>query len=170
MSMLSIIVAASENNVIGIHNRLPWHLPIDMRYFRQTTIGKPIVMGRKSFDELGRALPGRPNIVITRQPDFKRDDLIIVSSLEDGIEKAKTFNTEEIFVTGGGEIFKLALPIVDRVYITRVHADDVKGDTFFPEFTPEKEPEVWKSIKNEYHEKDEKHQYALTFQVWERIK
>jgi dihydrofolate reductase len=166
--MLSIIVAASENNVIGIHNHLPWHLPVDMRYFKSSTIGKPIVMGRKSFDELGRVLPGRPNIVITRQKDFVREGLIVVSSLEAGIEKAKTFNTEEIFVTGGGEIFKLALDIVDRVYITRVHAT-VHGDTYFPEFKPEEKPEEWKLIKNERHEKDEKHEYALTFQVWERI-
>ncbi|SEW26009.1 dihydrofolate reductase [Chitinophaga sp. YR573] len=166
--MLSIIVAASENNVIGIHNHLPWHLPVDMRYFKSTTIGKPIVMGRKSFDELGRVLPGRPNIVITRQKDFHSEGLIVVSSLEAGIEKAKTFGTEEIFVTGGGEIFKLALDIVDRVYITRVHAT-VHGDTYFPEFKPEEKPEEWKLIKNERHEKDEKHEYALTFQVWERI-
>jgi dihydrofolate reductase len=166
--MLSIIVAASENNVIGIHNHLPWHLPVDMRYFKTTTIGKPIVMGRKSFDELGRVLPGRPNIVITRQKDFHSEGLIVVSSLEEGIEKAKTFGTEEIFVTGGGEIFKLALNIVDRVYITRVHAT-VHGDTYFPEFKPEEKPEEWKLIKNERHEKDEKHEYALTFQVWERI-
>jgi dihydrofolate reductase len=166
--MLSIIVAASENNVIGIHNHLPWHLPVDMRYFKSTTIGKPIVMGRKSFDELGRALPGRPNIVITRQKDFAREGVIVVSSLEEGIEKAKTFNTEEIFVTGGGEIFKLALDIIDRVYITRVHAT-VQGDTYFPDFKPEEKPEVWKLIKDERHEKDEKHEYALNFQVWERI-
>jgi dihydrofolate reductase len=164
--MLSIIVAASENNVIGINNHLPWHLPVDMKYFRDTTIGKPIVMGRKSFDELGRPLPGRPNIVITRQADFKREGLFIVSSLEEGIEKAKTFGTEEIFITGGGEIFKQALPIVDRLYMTRVHANDVVGDTYFPEFNPE----GWTLIKNERHEKDEKHAYALTFQVWERNK
>ncbi|SFE05648.1 dihydrofolate reductase [Chitinophaga sp. CF118] len=169
--MLSIIVAASENNVIGIHNHLPWHLPVDMRYFKQTTIGKPIIMGRKSFDELGRVLPGRPNIVISRQPDFKREGLTVVPSLEAGIEEAKKYNTEEIFVTGGGEIFKIALPIVDRVYITRVHDDKVVvGDTYFPDFEPEDKPDEWELIKNERHEKDEKHQYALTFQVWERKK
>ena len=161
--MLSIIVAASENNVIGIHNHLPWHLPVDMKYFKDTTMGKPIVMGRKSFEELGRVLPGRPNIMITRQADFKKEGLIVVPSLEAGIEKAKTFNTEEIFITGGGEIFKIALPMVDRVYITRVHAT-VEGDTYFPAFNTE----GWKLIKNERHEKDEKHAYALTFEVWER--
>jgi dihydrofolate reductase len=162
---LSIIVAASENNVIGINNHLPWHLPVDMKYFKDTTMGKPIVMGRKSFEELGRVLPGRPNIMITRQPEYAAEGLYIVPSLEAGIEKAKTFGTEEIFITGGGEIFKIALPIVDRLYLTRVHAE-VTGDTYFPEF----DPTGWKLVKNERHEKDEKHQYALTFQVWEREK
>ncbi|UPK71844.1 dihydrofolate reductase [Chitinophaga filiformis] len=162
---LSIIVAASENNVIGINNHLPWHLPIDMKYFKDTTMGKPIVMGRKSFEELGRVLPGRPNIMITRQADYKAEGLYVVPSLEAGIEKAKTFGTEEIFITGGGEIFKMALPIIDRLYLTRVHAE-VSGDTYFPEF----DPRGWKLVKNERHEKDEKHAHALTFQVWEREK
>lgn len=162
---LSIIVAASENNVIGINNHLPWHLPVDMKYFKDTTMGKPIVMGRKSFEELGRVLPGRPNIMITRQKDYNAEGLYIVPSLEAGIEKAKTFGTEEIFITGGGEIFKMALPIIDRLYLTRVHAE-VTGDTYFPEF----DPRGWKLVKNERHEKDEKHAYALTFQVWEREK
>ncbi len=162
---LSIIVAASENNVIGINNHLPWHLPVDMKYFKDTTMGKPIVMGRKSFEELGRVLPGRPNIMITRQPEYAAEGLYVVPSLEAGIEKAKTFGTEEIFITGGGEIFKMALAIVDRLYLTRVHAE-VNGDTYFPEF----DPTGWKLIKNERHEKDEKHAYALTFQVWEREK
>lgn len=162
---LSIIVAASENNVIGINNHLPWHLPVDMKYFKDMTMGKPIVMGRKSFEELGRVLPGRPNIMITRQKDYTAEGLYAVPSLEAGIEKAKTFGTEEIFITGGGEIFKMALPIIDRLYLTRVHAE-VTGDTYFPEF----DPRGWKLVKNERHEKDEKHAYALTFQVWEREK
>ncbi|SDG06331.1 dihydrofolate reductase [Chitinophaga filiformis] len=162
---LSIIVAASENNVIGINNHLPWHLPVDMKYFKDTTMGKPIVMGRKSFEELGRVLPGRPNIMITRQQGYTAEGLYVVPSLEAGIEKAKTFGTEEIFITGGGEIFKMALPIIDRLYLTRVHAE-VTGDTYFPEF----DPRGWKLVKNERHEKDEKHAYALTFQVWEREK
>jgi len=162
---LSIIVAASENNVIGVNNHLPWHLPVDMKYFKDMTMGKPIVMGRKSFEELGRVLPGRPNIMITRQSDYTAEGLYVVPSLEAGIEKAKTFGTEEIFITGGGEIFKMALPIIDRLYLTRVHAE-VSGDTYFPEF----DPRGWKLVKNERHEKDEKHAYALTFQVWEREK
>jgi dihydrofolate reductase len=162
---LSIIVAASENNVIGVNNHLPWHLPVDMKYFKDTTMGKPIVMGRKSFEELGRVLPGRPNIMITRQPEYAAEGLYVVPSLEAGIEKAKTFGTEEIFITGGGEIFKIALPIIDRLYLTRVHAE-VSGDTYFPEF----DPTGWKLVKNDRHEKDEKHAYALTFQVWEREK
>jgi dihydrofolate reductase len=162
---ISIIVAASENHVIGINNHLPWHLPVDMKYFKDTTIGKPIVMGRRSFDELGRVLPKRPNIVITRQEKFVHEGLIVVDSLEAGLEKAKTFGTEEIFVTGGGQIFKEALDkdIIDRVYLTRVHAT-VQGDTYFPPF----DGKGWKLVKDEFHDKDEKHAHSLTFQVWER--
>lgn len=163
--MLSIIVAASENNVIGINNHLPWHLPVDMKYFKDTTMGKPIVMGRKSFEELGKVLPGRPNIMITRQESYSAPNLYIVPSLEAGIEKAKTFGTEEIFITGGGEIFKMAIKIVDRLYLTRVHAE-VSGDTYFPEF----DENEWDLVKNERHEIDERHKYALTFQVWDRKK
>lgn len=163
--MLSIIVAASENNVIGINNHLPWHLPVDMKYFKDTTMGKPIVMGRKSFEELGKVLPGRPNIMITRQENYSAPNLYIVPSLEAGIEKAKTFGTEEIFITGGGEIFKIAIKIVDRLYLTRVHAT-VEGDTYFPEF----DEREWDLVKNDRHEIDEKHKYALTFQVWDRKK
>lgn len=126
-------------------------------------MGKPIVMGRKSFEELGKVLPGRPNIMITRQPEYTAPGLYIVPSLEAGIEKAKTFGTEEIFITGGGEIFKMALPIIDRLYLTRVHAI-VEGDTYFPEF----DPRGWKLVKNDRHEIDAKHAHAMTFQVWER--
>lgn len=162
--MISIIVAASENNVIGIHNHLPWHLPVDMKYFKDTTMGKPIVMGRKSFEELGKVLPGRPNIMITRQEDYTRPGLTVVPSLEAGIEKAKTFGTEEIFITGGGEIFKMAIEkgVVDRLYVTRVHAT-VEGDTYFPDF----DRTQWEKVKSEDYEKDEKHQYSMTFEVWE---
>ncbi|WP_343688120.1 dihydrofolate reductase [Chitinophaga sp.] len=162
--MVSIIVAASENNVIGIHNHLPWHLPVDMKYFKDTTMGKPIVMGRKSFEELGKVLPGRPNIMITRQEGYTRPGLIVVPSLEAGIEKAKTFGTDELFVTGGGEIFKMAIEkeIIDRIYLTRVHAE-VEGDTYFPDFDQSK----WVKVKDELYEKDERHQYSMSFQVWE---
>lgn len=162
--MVSIIVAASENNVIGIHNHLPWHLPVDMKYFKDTTMGKPIVMGRKSFEELGKVLPGRPNIMITRQEGYTSPGLIVVPSLEAGIEKAKTFGTDELFVTGGGEIFKMAIEkeIIDRIYLTRVHAE-VEGDTFFPAFDQSK----WVKVKDELYEKDERHKYSMSFQVWE---
>lgn len=161
--MLSIIVAAAENNVIGINNQLPWHLPADLKYFKQTTMGKPIIMGRKTFEEVGRLLPGRPNIMITRQANYIHEGLYIVPSLDAAIEKAKSFNADEIFITGGGEIFKQALPVVDRVYITRVHAT-VDGDAYFPEFNTT----GWQLVKNDRHEKDEKHHYAFTFEVWER--
>src|SRR4051812_14280340 len=110
---ISIIVAASENNVIGINNMLPWRIPTDLKYFKSTTLGKPIVMGRKTFESLGKALPGRPNIVITRQTDFQPEGTYVVSSIEEGIEKAKTFEGDELFITGGSQIFEQAWPLIE---------------------------------------------------------
>lgn len=162
--LVSVIVAASENNVIGRENQLPWHLPADLKYFKQTTMGKPVIMGRKTFESVGRPLPGRPNIVITRQPDYSREGIIVTASLEAALEAARTFNTGEVFVTGGSEIFKQALPLlVQRVYLTRVHAD-VEGDAYFPVLSPEQ----WKLVSSDAHPADEKHAYAFTFEVWER--
>lgn len=162
--LISIIVAASENNVIGRDNQLPWHLPADLKYFKQTTIGKPIIMGRKTFESVGRPLPGRPNIVITRQADYSREGIIVTGSLQAALEAARTFDTPEVFITGGSEIFTQALPLlVQRVYLTRVHAD-VEGDSFFPELAQEQ----WKLVSSHPHSADEKHAYAYAFEVWER--
>lgn len=160
---ISIIVAAAENNVIGLHNKLPWHLPADLKYFKQTTMGKPIIMGRKTFEEVGRVLAGRPNIMITRQPNFRHEGLHVVSSIEAAIEKASTFGADEVFITGGGEIFRQAWPLVNRMYITRVHGNP-EGDAFFPAF----DAAQWTLVSSRRHEKDEKHAYAFTFEVWER--
>ncbi|GAA0543071.1 type 3 dihydrofolate reductase [Chitinophaga japonensis] len=164
--IVSIIVAASENNVIGRDNQLPWHLPADLKYFKQTTLGKPIIMGRKTFESLGKPLPGRPNIVVTRQPGYARDGIIVTPSLRAAITAAGTFGTEEIFVTGGAEIFKQAIPLlVQRIYLTRIHAV-VEGDTFFPVF----DKVQWELVSSEEHPADEKHEYAFTFEVYERKK
>jgi dihydrofolate reductase len=163
--IVSVIVAASENNVIGRDNQLPWHLPVDLKYFKQTTMGKPIIMGRKTFESVGRPLPGRPNIVITRQADYSREGLIVTASIQEALEAAKAFNTDEVFITGGSEIIAQALPsLVQRVYLTRVHAD-VEGDAFFPVIAKEH----WKLVSSKPHPADEKHAYALTFEVWEKV-
>ena len=165
----SLIVAAAENNVIGRKNDLPWHLPDDLRFYRQKTLGHPIIMGRRNHEAIGRVLPDRANIVITRQPDYTAEGCITVHSLAEGIEKAKAIaaadGLAEIFVIGGGEIFTLALPLADRIYLTRVHAE-VEGDAFFPEFSEAE----WKLVEEKRHEADDKHQYAFTFQTWERQK
>lgn len=163
--IVSVIVAASENNVIGRDNQLPWHLPADLKYFKQTTMGKPIIMGRKTFESVGRPLPGRPNIVITRQKDYSREGLIVTSSLQEALDAAKGFDTNEVFITGGSEIFAQALPLlVQRVCLTRIHAN-VDGDAFFPVLAKEQ----WKLVSSDLHPADEKHAYAFTFEVWERI-
>jgi dihydrofolate reductase len=161
---ISIIVAASDNNVIGINNMLPWRLPTDLKYFKSTTLGKPIVMGRKTFESLGKALPGRPNIVITRQTDYQPEGAYVVSSIEEGIAKAKTFEGEELFITGGSQIIEQAWPLIERIYLTRVYAV-VPGDAFFPQI----DGGEFELVSDERHEEDEKNQYAFSFQVWERI-
>jgi dihydrofolate reductase len=162
--LVSVIVAASENNVIGRENQLPWHLPADLKYFKQTTLGKPIIMGRKTFESVGRPLPGRPNIVITRQQNYSREGIIVTDSLNAALEAAQTFDTGEVFITGGSEIFKQALPLlVERVYLTRVHAN-VEGDAFFPVLAQEQ----WKLVSSDPRAADEKHAYAFTFEIWER--
>ncbi|UYQ91349.1 dihydrofolate reductase [Chitinophaga horti] len=162
--MVSIIVAASENNVIGIHNQLPWKLPNDLKYFKNTTWGMPIIMGRKTFESMGGVpLKGRPNIVITRQPDFAPDGVEVVNSIPKAIDKALVYDVNEIFITGGTEIFIQAMPAVNRIYLTRVHAK-VEGDAFFPEINTDH----WHLVKSEAHEADEKHAHAYTFEVWER--
>ncbi|MCK7556702.1 dihydrofolate reductase [Chitinophaga sedimenti] len=162
--MVSIIVAASENNVIGINNDLPRKLPNDLKYFKNTTWGMPIIMGRKTFESMGGSpLKGRPNIVITRQPDFAPEGVEVVNSISKAIDKALVYDTKEIFITGGTEIFVQSLPAVNRIYLTRVHAK-VEGDAYFPDINALE----WKLVKADKHEADEKHAYAYTFEVWER--
>jgi dihydrofolate reductase len=161
--IISAIVAASENQVIGINNKLPWHMPADMKYFKATTLGKPVVMGRKTFESLGKPLPGRPNIVITRQPDYQPEGVFVVDSVEAAIVKANSFEGEEFFITGGTEIFKQSLPLIQRIYLTRIHTV-VEGDAHFPVIH---EPE-WTLVKEDSHLPDEKNRFPYSFQVWER--
>lgn len=161
--MVSLIVAASTNNAIGKENQLLWHLPNDMRFFKNTTWGMPVIMGRKTFESVNKKFPGRINIVITRQKDWERDGVIVVSSLEEGLKKAEETNCKELFVIGGGEIFKESMSKADKIYMTRVHAV-LEGDTFFPEIN-EKE---WELVREENFEKNQKHLYEYSFQTWKR--
>jgi dihydrofolate reductase len=162
---ISFIVAASQNNVIGKDNKLPWCLPTDMRYFKNITWGMPVIMGRKSFESLGKPLKGRTNFVITRNKEWKADGTQVVASIDQAITAAAQTDAKEIFIIGGAEIFKAALPTADRIYLTLVH-ENFDGDAFFPEL----EPGEWELISNRDCEADEKNSYGLSFQVWERAK
>lgn len=161
---ISLVVAASENNAIGKNNQLIWHLPNDLKFFKNTTWGFPVIMGRKSFESVNKPLPGRTNIVITTNPDWKVETVIVVKNLKDAIQKAAETNSKQIFIIGGGDIYKQSMDIADSIYITRVHAD-LEGDTFFPEIDRSK----WKLTSNQDFEADEKHEYSYSFQIWEKI-
>ena len=159
----SIIVAASENNVIGKDNRLPWHLPADLKYFKNTTWAMPIIMGRRTFESIGKPLPGRHNIVITRNKDYKANGATVVSNLNEAVKAAESDDVNEFFIIGGAELFNTTLDQAQKIYLTRVHAS-IDGDVFFPALNEEK----WKLVSEKNMEADEKNEYALSFQVWEK--
>ena len=161
--MISIIAALAENRVIGINNTLPWRLPNDLKHFRRLTTGHAIILGRKNYESIGKPLPERANIVITRNRDFRADGCLIAHSLDAALALAD--NDPEIFVIGGAEIYRAALAQTNRLYLTRVHAA-IAGDTHFPEF----DESEWREISRERHERDERHAYAYSFVVLERIK
>jgi dihydrofolate reductase len=157
--MISFMLAMDENRVIGKDNDLPWRLPADLAYFKRVTMGQPIIMGRKTYDSIGRPLPGRENIVVTRNKDFKAEGITVVHSLQEALEHTK--NTEA-FVIGGAQIFKEALPLASRLYITHIY-HTFEGDTYFPAITDE-----WKVISSEKGVKDEKNPYDYDFVVYEK--
>ncbi|MBM3231212.1 dihydrofolate reductase [Candidatus Peregrinibacteria bacterium] len=160
---VSLIVAASENNVIGKDNAIPWHLPDDLKFFRAKTEGHPVIMGRKCYESIGKPLPNRENIVVTHRQDYHAPGCEVSPSVEEAILYAGRNHPEEIFVIGGGEIYRQALPVANRIYMTRVHAD-ILGNVLFPEI----DPEVWKVTEKREHPKDAKHAHAFTFLTLER--
>ena len=163
--IISLIVAASENNVIGKNNQLVWRLPNDMKFFKNTTWAMPVIMGRKTFESMnGEPLPGRFNFVITRQKDWKpaNEKVQVAATLQQAIELAKKTDCKEAFIIGGGQIYADAISIADKIYMTRVHAK-IDGDVFFPMINEDK----WKMVSNIDFVADEKHQYSYSFQVWE---
>ena len=163
MIKISLVVAASENNVIGKDNKLLWHLPNDLKFFKNTTWAMPVIMGRKTYDSMGKPLTGRTNIVITRQKDWKQAGVVVVPDLQSALKAAKETDAKETFVVGGGEIFKQAISRANKIYYTRVHAM-LEGDVFFPEINHSD----WKLVSSLDFPSDEKHAYPYTFQVWER--
>lgn len=158
---IALVVAAAENNAIGKNNQLLWRLPNDTKFFKNTTWGMPVIMGRKTFESLGKPLAGRTNIVITRQTDWKAEGAIVVHNLQEAIKAAGETDAKEAYVIGGGEIYAQSLPIAQRIYLTRVHTS-IEGDAFFPAFD-EKE---WELLSNLDFPADDKHAYAYSFQVW----
>jgi len=161
--MISFIVAAAENNVIGKDNQLPWHLPSDMKYFKNQTWGMTVIMGRKSLESLGKPLQGRKNIVVTRNKDWKQEGTEVAHSINQAIDLAKETGVNEIFIIGGAEIFKEAMPVANRIYLTRIH-HHFDGDAYFPEVSDAE----WTLVQSRFCDADEKNQYPHTFQVWER--
>jgi len=162
---ISLIVAASENNAIGKDNQLLWNLPNDLKFFKNTTWGMPVIMGRKTYESLDKPLPGRFNYVITRQADWAAEGVTVVKDIQAALQKATETNCKEIFIIGGGEIFKQSMDLADKIYMTRVHAN-LDGDVFFPEIDESK----WEMISNIDLPADDKHAYAYSFQVWTKTR
>ncbi|MBD3586063.1 type 3 dihydrofolate reductase [Salinimonas sp. HHU 13199] len=160
-----MIAAMAANRIIGADNDMPWHLPADLRHFKSVTMGKPVVMGRKTYESIGKALPGRPNIVITRQDDFLPDDAHITNSVDDALKLAERLSdaTDEIMIIGGGSIYSALLDRADKLYLTFIDAN-VEGDTQFPDYTRLQ----WKETASEAHTPDEKNSYNYRFVTLER--
>ena len=162
--LTSLIWAMADNRTIGIENRLPWKLPADMQWFREHTLGKPIIMGRLTFESFGaKPLPGRRNIIISRNADYQTEGIEVVGSLEEALQRVA--QTEEAMIIGGMSIYQQALPQADRLYMTLVHTE-VEGDAWFPDF----DLSEWKEVKREDHEADDKNPHAYSFVILERTK
>ncbi|GHA26166.1 dihydrofolate reductase [Salinimicrobium marinum] len=163
MPEVTLIAAAAENNELGKDKDLVWHLPDDFKRFKQLTTGHHIIMGRKTFESFPQPLPNRTHIIITRQKDYEPDGAIVVHSLEKALQIAQV--DPQPFVIGGGEIYKLSMEKADKIELTRVHGT-FEADTYFPEIDPDK----WRLVSSEFHEKDERHAYAFTYLTYERAK
>ncbi len=166
MSKLAMVVAVSENGVIGKDNGLPWRLPEDLKYFKKITMGHPIVMGRLTYDSIGRPLPGRTNIVVTRQQDWFAEGVEVVHGIDAAIARAKQTDALSpwVMLIGGANLYLQALPLCERLYLTEVHAS-VDGDAFFPEF----DRSAWKEVSRLHHASDSCNPYAYSFVVLDRV-
>lgn len=160
--MISLIVAMDQNRVIGKNNKLPWHLPADLQYFKKVTMGHPIVMGRKTFESIGRVLPGRENVIVTRNQEFKAEGCVVLHDIAQ-IKMFADNHEAEVFVIGGAEIFKEILPFTDRLYITEIH-ETFEGDTFFPEI----DENEWDEISSNPGNIDEKNLIAHDFIILQK--
>lgn len=165
--IISLIAALTRNRVIGRNNDLPWHLPDDMKYFMQTTKGHHVIMGRKNYDSIPekfRPLPNRTNIVVTRQPNLQAPHCTVVHSLEEAVDIARKAGEPELFIIGGSAIYRMGMPLAQRLYLTEI-ATILPGDTHFPEF----DKDGWKEVSRRHHPADDRHAYAFDFVIYERI-
>lgn len=163
--MISLLVAMDRNHVIGYENDMPWHLPKDLRHFKEKTIGNTMIMGRKTFDSIGRVLPNRKNVILTHQKGYHVDGTDVINNLDIVYEWNENNPNEELFIVGGGNLFKQVLPHADRMYITEID-EEFPGDTYFPIFSELD----WKLTKKEKGIKDEKNPYDYYFLQYDRIK
>src|SRR5882757_1286682 len=164
---ISLIAALAQNGVIGKANDLPWHLPDDMKYFMLTTKGHHVIMGRKNYESLPekfRPLPNRISIVVTRQKGYQAPGCSVVHQLEEGVKIAETHGEQELFIIGGSEIYKLGMPLADKLYLTEIHAS-IDGDTVFP-FYPK---ESWREVSRQPHVADDRHEFAFDFVIYKKI-
>lgn len=162
--MTTIIAAIGKNNELGNNNNLLWHLPDDLKHFKTLTAGFPVIMGRKTYESIGRPLPNRTNIVVSKKENWFEEGILIVGTIKEAIKFAKKIN-ENIFIMGGGEIYKQTIDFADRLEITAVDAE-IQADTFFPKI----DEKIWIKTKNVFHPMDEKHQYNFTFETYEKKK
>lgn len=160
--IISIIAAMADNRVIGIENRLPWSLPADMKWFRQQTLGKPVLMGRKTYDSIGKPLPGRRNIVISRDSSLKLKGCEVVNSLKSALESCS--GAEEIMIIGGASFYEQTLPHAHRLYLTQVHTE-IEGDAYFPEINHSE----WQEVERTEHPADSHNRFSYSFTVMQRI-
>ncbi len=161
--MISLIVATSLNNAIGKQNAMLWHLPEDFKFFKNTTWGMPVIMGRKTFESIGKPLPGRTNIIITSNKNWQAENIIVVNNIEKAIAVAKATNAKEIFIAGGGEIYKQTIALADKVYRTLVNTT-IDADTFFPEIDEKK----WEISFQKKIPANDKNKFDMSFQIWKR--
>ncbi len=164
--IVSAIVACSRNRAIGRENQIPWYLPADLKYFKKITSGHYVIMGRKTYESIGRPLPNRTNIIFTRHKKYKAENCLVIHSFLDAIEFAKSNMQSEVFVIGGGEIYRQALSVCSKIYYTEVETETEGATVFFPELSEDE----WLRNYHEYHDADEKNLYNYSFNVFERLK
>ncbi|MCJ7975417.1 type 3 dihydrofolate reductase [Aeromonas veronii] len=160
---ISMIAAMAHDRVIGKDNQMPWHLPADLAHFKRVTLGKPVLMGRKTFESIGRPLPGRRNLVISRNPDYQAEGIEVVGSVEAALALLAGSSVEELMVIGGGHLYAEMLPSADCLYLTRIDLA-VEGDTRFPAF----DDDQWQRVDCESHSADEKNPHPYSFETWQR--